>query len=64
MRAKDGRLLSIKEVLLHTQQQTDPATLDAIIDRLGAISGNGPDVEPETRVKFEKEPNFSMRGAA
>jgi hypothetical protein len=52
MRAKDCRLLSIKEVLLHTQQQTDPATLDAIIDSLGAISGNGPDVEPETRVKF------------
>jgi hypothetical protein len=60
MRAKDGRLLSIKEVLLRTQ--TRPGTVDDMVDSLRAASEQEPC--SETRLDRETEPDFAMRGAA
>lgn len=63
MRAKDGRLLSIKEVLLQTQPAWNESP-DDVIDSLRAISENEPRSEEETRLDDETEPDFAVRSAA
>lgn len=63
MRAKDGRLLSIKEVLLQTQPAWNESP-DNVIDSLRAISENEPRSEEETRLDDETEPDFAVRSAA
>lgn len=63
MRAKDGKLLSIKEVLSQAQPAWSESP-DDVIDALRAISENELHLEHETRLERETEPDFAMRSAA
>lgn len=63
MRANDGRLLPIKEVIRDLQQGPDFAFSDDTIGALRAISGNEP-CEKETQLELETESAVTMRSAA
>jgi hypothetical protein len=60
MRAKAGRLLSIKELLLHTQ--SCPESVNDVLESLRAVSKQEPC--SETQLDREREPDFAVRSAA
>jgi len=60
MRAKAGRLLSIKELLLHTQ--SCPESVDDMLESLRAINKQVPC--SEAQLDREREPDFAIRSAA